>query len=126
MSDGNSQSLEKWEMPPQSVFKINFDGASKRNLGSVGFRGAIRNSEGSMVGLYWGYIGENTNNVAELKGLLAGLAMATSFGWFPIILEGDSQLILQMITKLLHRKPVNKVVDNWRMAHSLEKLRSLL
>ena len=52
--------------------------------------------------------------------------MVTTFGWFPIILEGDSQLILQMTTKLLHGKPMNKVVDNWRMAHSLEHLRELL
>lgn len=78
------------------------------------------------MGLYWGYIGENTNNVSELKGLLVGLAMATTFGWFPIILEGDSQLILQLTTKLLHGKRVNKVVDNWRMDHSLEQLRALL
>jgi len=30
-----------------------------------------------MVGLCWGYIGKNSNNVVELKGLLVGLAMAT-------------------------------------------------
>lgn len=119
---GGGNSPNAWEPPPPNMFKLNFDGASKRNPGSAGFRGAIRNSEGSMVGLYWGYIGENTNNVSELKGLLAGLDMAATFGWFPIILEGDSQLILQMTTKVLHGKPVNKVADNWRIALSLEEL----
>lgn len=108
------------------MFKLNFDGASKGNPGPARFGGAIRNSEDSMVGLYLGYIEENTNNVAELKGLHVGLAMEAFHWWFRIILEGDSQLILQMTTKLLHGKLVNKVADNWRMAHNLEKLRALL
>ena len=79
-----------------------------------------------MVGLCWRYIGENSNNVAELKGILEGLAMAAQYGWLPIILEGDSQIILQMANKLLHNKMMNKVDDNWKMAHSLELLRDLL
>ena len=31
-----------------------------------------------------------------------------------------------MATKLLHRKSVHKVTDNWLLAHNLEQLRSLL
>ena len=31
-----------------------------------------------------------------------------------------------MTTKLLHGKTVNKVADNWWMAHSIEQLRELL
>ena len=123
---GARSSLEVWEPPPPNMFKLNFYGASKEKPGPNGFRGAIRNSESSMVGLYWQYIRENTNNVVELKGLHVGIAMASTYGWFPIILEGDSQLILQMTTKLLHGKMINKVADNWRMAHSLEQLRALL
>ena len=120
------RSLEICEHPPINMFKLNFDEASKGNPGSTGFGGAIIDSEGNMVGLYWGYISENSNNVAELKGFLVGLVMAAQYGWFPIILEGDSQIILQMATTLLHGKMMNKVVDNWKMAHSLELLRNLL
>lgn len=58
------------------MFKLNFDGVSKRNPGPAGFRGVIRNAEGMTVGLCRGYIRENTNNVAELKGLMTGLSMA--------------------------------------------------
>ena len=32
------------------------------------------------MGLYWGFIGENTNNVAELKAFLAGLHMRVNNG----------------------------------------------
>lgn len=64
----------------------------------------------------------NSNNVAELRGLLEGFSMAIRHGWLPLILEGDSQVILQMATKLLYGKLVSKVVDNWKMNHSLEML----
>lgn len=88
--------------------------------------GAVQDVTGEIQGIYWGYIGENTNNVVKFKALLAGMDMVMTNGWFPIILEGDSQLILQMAVKLLNGKPVHKVVDNWRMANNLEQLRSLL
>ena len=61
-----------------------------------------------------------------MKGLLADLAMEAQHGWLPIILEGDSQIILQMDTKFLHGKLMSKVVDNWKMDHSLDLLRGLL
>ena len=51
----------------------------------------------------------NSNNVAKLGGLLAGLTMDAQQGWLPIILDGDSQVILQMATKLLRGKLVSKV-----------------
>lgn len=88
--------------------------------------GAIRDSEGELLRIYWGCIDENTNNVADLKALLARLDMVTTHGWYPVILEGDSKLILQMEEKLLNSKLVHKVAHNWHMAHNLEKLRSKL
>jgi ribonuclease HI len=108
--------------PPQTIFKLNFDGAAKGNPGLAGVGEAIRDSGGEILGIYWGCIGVNTNNVAELKTLLAGLVMASTHGWFPIILEGDSQIILQMAKAMLNGKQVHKVADNWRMAHNLEQL----
>ena len=64
--------------------------------------------------------------MAELKALLVGLDMAQTHGWFSVILEGDSQVILQMVEKLLNDKQVHKVADNWRMIHNLELLKAKL
>ena len=64
--------------------------------------------------------------MVELRGLIEGLTMATQHGWLPLILDGYSQVILQMATKLLYGKLVSKVVDNWKVTHSLEELRTLL
>ena len=70
-----SQSSDHWSPPPQQIFKLNFDGAAKGNPGPVGIGGVIRNSEGSILGVFWGVIGETTNNVVEIKALMTGLDM---------------------------------------------------
>lgn len=70
--------------------------------------------------MYWGNIGENMNNVSKLKALLIGINMAVTNGWLPVIIEGNSQIILQMAMNLLHGKVVNKVADNSRLAYNLE------
>ena len=115
-----------WKPPPTRMFKMNFDGASKGNPGPVGYGGAIRNAKGKPLGVFWGYIGENTNNIVELKGLLAGLTRTRNHGWLPIILEGDSKLILQMVSKIHHGKPAHKVVDNWKMINTLEQISEII
>lgn len=81
---------------------------------------------GSILGIFWGSIGDNMNNMAKLKSLLVGLDMTQTHGWFPVILEGDSQVILQMAEKLLNGKQVHKVADNWCMIHHLELLKAKL
>ena len=43
-----------------------------------------------------------------------------------IVLEGDSQVILQMALKLLNGKQISKVPDNWKMNFSLEEHQTLL
>lgn len=70
------------------MFKLNFDGATKGNPNPAGLGGVFRNASGEILGVYWGFIRENTNNVAKLKALLAGLNMAVTNGWFLVIIEG--------------------------------------
>ena len=65
-----SESSETWTCPPKGIIKMNFDGASKGNPGRAGFGGCFRNYKGDLLGIFWGFIGEETNNVAEVEGLL--------------------------------------------------------
>lgn len=76
------------------MFKLNFDGAVKGNPGSTGVGGVFRNADGDILGFYWGFIGENMNNMAALKAFQVGINMVVTNGWFPVIIEGDSQIIL--------------------------------
>ena len=83
-----------WDPPPTGFIKINFDGASKGNLGPAGYGVVIRSSKGEILALAVGYLGETTNNVAELMGLLQGLRHAATLARHKIILEGDSQIVI--------------------------------
>ena len=117
-----SQSPDHWSPPPQWIFNLNFDGAAKGNPGPAGIGVAIRNSEGIILGVFWGAIRETANNMAEIKALMTGLDMVRTSGWQPTIVEGDSLIIIQMANKILNGKHVHKVADNWRLIHSLENL----
>ena len=58
-----------WTAPSEHSFKLNFDGASKGNPGKVGYDGVIRDHEGKPLQIYYGNIGWDTNNSAELEGV---------------------------------------------------------
>jgi ribonuclease HI/exonuclease III len=104
-----------WTPPPTHYIKINFDGASRGNPGSAGYGAVIRDSCGAILSLDAGYIGETTNNVAELTGLLRGLQSAIDTGHQRIILEGDSQIIIRLITRILHGCTPEKISPSWRL-----------
>jgi ribonuclease HI len=53
------------------------------------------------------------NNVAELTGLLRGLQAAIDRHYRKLILEGDPQIFLQLITKILHGAQPLKISPSW-------------
>eukprot|EP00253_Pinus_taeda_P028947 PITA_28947 len=65
----NIKEVRSWIAPPINSYKLNFDGASKGNPGPAGFGGIIRNHNGTPPQIYFGNIGWDTNNSAELEGL---------------------------------------------------------
>jgi ribonuclease HI len=71
-------------------------------------------------------LGETTNNVAELIGLMQGLQQALALTSHNIILEEDSQIIIQLITKILHGGHPHKISPSWRLAGLLEDFQNLL
>jgi ribonuclease HI len=115
-----------WTPPPERFIKVNFDGASKGNPGSAGFGAVLRDSNGKILGLEAGFLGDTTNNVAELTGLLRGLQSAIGKGYHQIILEGDSQVIIGLTTKLIHGGNLDKASPSWRLQFLLEDFSQLL
>ena len=49
------------------------DDVSKGNLGPIVFSGVLRNDQGHMLRMHYGYLGVDNNNVVELKDLAQGL-----------------------------------------------------
>jgi ribonuclease HI len=86
----------------------------------------IRDSEGKILGLLAGFLGETTNNVTELTGLLRGLQVAMDKDYRNIVLEGDSQVIIHLITRILNGSLPSKISLSWRLSGMLEDFKRLL
>ena len=65
-----------------------------------------------MLGIFWGDLGDSSNNLAELEGLVQGLKWAADMGWSPLIVEGDSRLIISMETRLQVGSSTSKISQN--------------
>jgi ribonuclease HI len=80
-------------------YQLFFDGGSRGNPGPGG-SGSIVVRWTSPPEVVWvasmAYISKNTtNNLAEFQGLKHGLLAARQYGWQPLVVTGDSKLVLQ-------------------------------
>ncbi|GLJ40194.1 hypothetical protein SUGI_0824450 [Cryptomeria japonica] len=89
----------RWKTSPRSWTKLNFDDASKGNLGVSGIGAIIRDDQGNILHGLFGGIGVATNNEAEIRALEAGLRLCVRQGISRIIIEGDSQIIIDGISR---------------------------
>jgi len=112
----------KWTPPPNNSYKLNFDGASKGNPGQAGFGGIIRDSKGNLKQLYYGSLGWDTNNSAELEGLWQGLSIAKELNLKPLLIEGDSQIIINMAKRIQNGSQTRKVAHSWRLEARLNDI----
>ncbi|GLJ55232.1 hypothetical protein SUGI_1185040 [Cryptomeria japonica] len=88
-----------WQALPSGWMKLNFDGASRGNSGRSGLGAIIRNDASEVVRALSGPVGVVTNNVAEISALEAGLQWCVNNEVVNLIIEGDSQVILNGVTK---------------------------
>ncbi|GLJ37938.1 hypothetical protein SUGI_0772040 [Cryptomeria japonica] len=96
-----------WSPPKRGTIKVNFDGASRGNPRKSSYGAIMRDEFGNFVGAKYGPLGINTNNMAEMAGLLAGLEWCVAHGFQDVEIEGDSQIILNGIAK--------QKFENWKL-----------
>jgi hypothetical protein len=104
-----------WEAPQRGFYKINFDGASKGNPGPAGYGAAIHNNKGEILHITARNLGHNTNNAVEIWGLLKGLQAAKEQGLSLLIVEGDSQIVINLLSHLLNGADPEKISPSWRL-----------
>ncbi|MFQ5701809.1 MAG: ribonuclease HI family protein [Acidobacteriota bacterium] len=75
----------------------NIDGGARGNPGAAGFGVYIRDEAGGEVASLYGYLGRQTNNVAEYAGLLAALRYALQHDVTQLRVLSDSQLLVRQI-----------------------------
>ncbi|XP_060182556.1 uncharacterized protein LOC132612272 [Lycium barbarum] len=89
--------MVKWEKSKGHGFKLNTDG-SKMGNGQAGAGGICRDVDGNIIMAFPSRLGNESSNTAEAKAALQGLKWCSQNGIHNLILEGDSQLIINMLT----------------------------
>jgi ribonuclease HI len=70
------------------------DGGSRGNPGPAGYGAVVTDRRGAILAEVWAGIGWATNNVAEYRGVLAGLRRAWDLGARRVVVRADSLLVV--------------------------------
>jgi ribonuclease HI len=76
---------------------VNVDGGARGNPGPAAIGAIARGESGEVLAERGERIGRATNNVAEYRALLLGIALATELGASELELVGDSELIVRQV-----------------------------
>ncbi|GLJ45310.1 hypothetical protein SUGI_0953810 [Cryptomeria japonica] len=106
-----------WSPPKTRIIKVNFDGASCGNPEKSRYGAIIRDEFGNFVGANYGPLRINTNNMAEMVGLVAGMEWCVACCFQNVEVEGDSQIILNGISK--------QRFENWKLEAYHPKIKKL-
>ncbi len=79
---------------------VNVDGGARGNPGPAAAACVVRSPDGQILAERAELLGEVTNNVAEYRALLLGLAAAHELGASEVELIGDSELIAKQVQGL--------------------------
>ena len=79
---------------------VHVDGGARGNPGPAAAACVIASPDGDVLGEHSELLGRATNNVAEYRALLLGLAKARELGASEIEVIGDSELIAKQIQGL--------------------------
>jgi ribonuclease HI len=94
----SKQEFSDWLLQQQSHYLF-FDGASRNNPGIAGAGGILGDPGGNRVIQFaWG-LGLASNNLVEAYALWNGLRLAYEEGVRPMIILGDSMLVIRAILK---------------------------
>eukprot|EP00253_Pinus_taeda_P027831 PITA_27831 len=122
----SSASPLNWSPLASNSYKLNFDGAAKGNPGLAGYGGVFRNELGAALHIYYGTIGKDTNNAAELEGLWKGICITNQKNFFPLEVEGESLILITVATKIQAGTSAAKIASSWRLLSILELLEERL
>jgi ribonuclease HI len=76
---------------------VHVDGGARGNPGPAAAACVISSPDGHVLGTHAQRLGTQTNNVAEYRALLLGLAQARELGASEIEVIGDSELIAKQV-----------------------------
>lgn len=84
----------KWNLPHFDFLKLNFDGASRGNLGALGVGIYIQDSLGTIIEAISFQLPIGMNNIVEAQAILLGLEINLKLGIAKIHVKGDSLIVV--------------------------------
>jgi ribonuclease HI len=100
--------------------KLSTDGGARGNPGPAAFGYVLEAEDGHVLAAHGEAIGRATNNVAEYRGLLAGLAKAAELGVTELEVISDSELLVKQMQGEYRVK--NEALRSlWEEASDLER-----
>jgi ribonuclease HI len=103
---------------------VNVDGGSRGNPGPAAIAAVVRGPDGAVLEEAGEAIGDATNNVAEYRALLLGIARAREHGAEQVKLLGDSELIVRQVQGRYKVKDANLRTYHAEVREALKGLRS--
>jgi probable phosphoglycerate mutase len=101
-------------------FTAHCDGGSRGNPGPAGYGAVIEDAEGQVVARLSEFLGRQTNNYAEYKGLLAVLAWAVANGARRLRVVSDSELMVRQMKGIYKVKNAG-LLPLWQEAQRLAR-----
>ena len=112
-----SRSSSRFVCPLEIFLRLNFDGASKGNRGAASFGGLFRYLQGRVVRLYVSDSGIESNNEVEFNAIKHDLVIVIMERFHKVVVEGDSELVMDIIKKLQQGSQWEKMSRSWRISH---------
>jgi ribonuclease H / adenosylcobalamin/alpha-ribazole phosphatase len=78
--------------------RLSTDGGARGNPGPAAFAYVLEAEDGTVLAAHGETIGRTTNNVAEYRGLIAGLEKALELGVDEVDVVSDSELLVRQMT----------------------------
>lgn len=97
MSETLFPGIEPSETTTEGWFTAHCDGGSRGNPGPAGYGAVIEDPKGQVVARLSEFLGRQTNNFAEYKGLLAVLTWAREHGVRQLRVVSDSELMVKQM-----------------------------
>ncbi|KAH7849667.1 hypothetical protein Vadar_021159 [Vaccinium darrowii] len=111
-------SLVKWHRPSSSFFKLNTDGAFKKDLGQATGGGLIRDEEGNWIIGFHRHLRASQSLEAEFWALRDGLLLAQNNHLVPISVEMDALAAIQLLADsnlgIQSRHYLNNIIHDCR------------
>jgi ribonuclease HI len=100
--------------------RLSTDGGARGNPGPAAFGYVLETDDGHVLATHGEAIGRATNNVAEYRGLVAGMAKAAELGVRELEVVSDSELLVKQM-RGEYRVKNEALKELWDDASDLER-----